>query len=217
MHSSRSKCTSSEIAQKCLTLPDDNNVDVLKSAGDTRHGPAMYQVDLQIQQLSELDIQALRARVVLREWCEEGSLQADLHREAGLSSQQSCTAADLALQVCSINDVRAFGWGRWLKTQGNSSSVQDILLCCQSPLASRVGGRAHPIPLYGVQHLVRELIYWVPIRVAAMDIIKAAQQTHSSKTGLCKAVRVRVCCCCLYSVARQAYHGMSQLPFGCTF
>ena len=62
----------------------------------------MHQVNLQIQQLPELHIQALRARVVLREWCEEGSLQADLHREASLSSQQACTAVGSALQLRSI-------------------------------------------------------------------------------------------------------------------
>ena len=75
------------------------------------------------------------------------------------------------------------------------------------PRLQKVGCRAHPIPLYGVQHLVRELVHRVSIGVAAMHIIKAAQQTHGSKTGVCKAMHVLVCCCCLYSIACQANHG----------
>ena len=84
--------------------PDDNNVNILKAAGDAGHGPAMHQVDLQVQQLPQLHVETLRARVVLRQRCEQRPLQAHLHCHHVIvsMSKKTCSVQGFHLHVENI-------------------------------------------------------------------------------------------------------------------
>jgi hypothetical protein len=65
-------------------VPDDHNVNPLVPGLDSRHAEAVDQVDVQVQLLAQLHIQALVAGVAADEGSEEGAFQADLVSPDGL-------------------------------------------------------------------------------------------------------------------------------------
>ena len=68
-----------------VMIPDDNNINVLMSGLHPRQGESMDQVDVEIQGLSKLNIQAL-AGPVRYQRSVQGSLQADLISPDGVQN-----------------------------------------------------------------------------------------------------------------------------------